>query len=173
MAKPARNAIAAAVALGVVCGATVVCAQAAPPRVPDAPGLTPPGATFVLGFSRGDPTAPLIVWIYRRAMMAESPDGIRAPGEWLYGRQADGSVKWISSKDCPRIIGALAGFERLLPAMFALPPLYGYPPEGADMPSAAVTPPDGVGYQAWGLGRQSDGESAYLSLSATGGHWRA
>lgn len=170
MANRARNAAIAAVSLaGISFGATTVSAQATPPTVPDAPHPTPAAATFALGFSRSDPAAPLVVWIYRRAIMAESPDGIRAPSEWLYGRHADGAVEWISSNDCPRIIGALARFERLFPAMFALPPLYGLSPEGAAMPVAAATPPDAVGYQAWGLARQSDGEQAYLAVSAAGG----
>ena len=166
MGSPVRRlSLSLAVFLLVTGPASSVAAQATPATLPEAPRTPPASATFALGIARGG-ERPFIAWVYSRSLMDHSPDGIRAPREFLLGTVIDGHEVWRSSLECPQIIGALMNFDRMMPAAVALPPLYGYPPAGANARPLVPPPPDSPGYQVWGPGRQAEGSAAYVSVSA-------
>ncbi len=145
-------------------------AQATQDATPEAPQSAPASATFALGFSRSGGERSFTAWIYSRQLVDQSPDGIRGPKEFLLGAVIDGHEVWRSSADCPQIIGVLMDFDRMMPAVFSLPPLYGYPPAGANARAILPPPPDAPGYRAWGPARQADSSAAYLSVSAGTGY---
>ena len=151
-----------------VAAASWAVAQSTPAAAPG-PLTSPAGATFTLGFSRTDGARAFTARVYSRSLMDRSPDGIRAPREYLLGTRINGAEVWRNSRECPQIIGVLMDFERMLPAAFSLPPLFGYPPQGNNARPIAAPPPDAPGYSAWGPARQAEGSTAYLSVSAGSG----
>lgn len=169
MGSPVRRYFLSVAALLLMTGpAQSVGAQAYPATPAEAPQSPPAAATFTLGMKRGG-ERPFVAWVYSRSLMEQSPDGIRAPREFLMGTVIDGHEVWRSSLECPQIVGALMNFDRMMPATFAFPPLHGYPPAGANARPIVPPPPDSPGYQAWGPARQAEGSAAYLSVSAGGG----
>lgn len=169
MGSPVRKLSLSLAALLLVTGlGSSAVAQANPATLPEAPRSPPASATFALGIARGG-ERPFVAWVYSRSLMDQSPDGIRAPREFLMGTVIDGHEVWRTSLECPQIIGALMNFDRMMPATFALPPLHGYPPAGANARPLVPPSPDAPGYQAWGPGRQAEGSAAYVRVSAGAG----
>lgn len=168
MDSPVHRLAAGGVALALSVATVPAIAQSSPPSIPEPLG-SPASTTFTFGFSRSDGERSFTAWIFSRSLMDQSPDGIRAPREYLLGTSTNGQAVWRSSLDCPQIIGVLMDFERMLPATFSLPPLFGYPPPGNNAKPIAAPPPDAPGYSAWGPARQAEGSAAYLTVSAGSG----
>lgn len=158
------------VVLSPIC-ALLVTASLGPDAHASRSSQSPP--VLHLTYTRADVTGEIMTTnVFSREIAG--PDGGRSARTFFARRSATGANGARTEAEtvletCPALYAVLVSADQLVAPRFSFPSLVGSPPEGARLRLGPIVPPDASSFTVEGTGRQPDGSSATLKISAHDG----